>query len=235
MEFARATLLAGFLLFSGSSFAENCLNFISSDAEAIGDMALCRIKHNGETRNFACQRFQDNDRKYAVLFDGGIEPDAIYASTLASPDSAQLVWSRAHSPRKVSCSLSRPHIVPRNAKLLGAAVCEDENGKFVPCALYRDEAARDPLVRQHMVYFDILGGGPTDKDVYVMGRNNRALSAELAYQLGKSKLSSGCCSQQAAAYLRYAYESFPASRVYQRAWFSLSAAVRAELTDNIIR
>lgn len=235
MVFARTILFAAFLLFSGSSFAQSCLSYISSDAQTIGDVALCRVRHNGETRNFACQRYRDNDRIYTVLFDGGVEPKAIYATNLAGNDSVQLVWSNELSPKQISCHLSRPHIVPRSATLLGAAVCESEDGKTVPCALYHDEAARDPLIRQHMVYFDAMGAGPTNKEVFVMGRNDRAFMAELAYQLGKSKLSSGCCHQQAAAYLRYAYESFPASNVYQRAWFSLSDAARAEVKESLVR
>ena len=86
-----------------------------------------------------------------------------------------------------------------------------------------------------MVYFDSLGSGPTEKEVFLMGRNQRGFMAEMAYQLGKAKLGSGCCQQQAAAYLRFAYESFPDSRVYERAWFSLSDTARAESRDSFTR
>lgn len=232
MVFLRPVLMSMFFLFSGASYAQNCLNYISSGAEAIGDLALCRAAHNGEVKDFACQRFQDEDRMYTVLYDGGTHPQAIYASNIGGIDSVQLVWSQEQSPKQISCNLSRPYNVPPNARLLGAAVCEDPNGEKVPCALYHDETARNPVVRRHMVYFDAMGGGPTGKDIYDMGRNDRGFMAEMAYQLGKAKLESGCCQQQAAAYLQFAYESFPGSRIYQRAFFSLSNSVRAELGDS---
>jgi len=235
VQFFRPVLLSVLILFSSTSFAQNCLDYISSDAEALGDLALCRAEHDGVTKDFACQRFQDEDHKYAVLYDGGTHPTAIYASKVGGVDANRLVWSDRLSPRQVSCSISRPHNVPSSARLLGAAVCEDSGGKMVPCALYHDEAARKPVVRRHMVYFDALGRGPNSKDVYTLGRNDRAVMAEIAYQLGKAKLGTGCCQQQAAEYLRFAYESFPTSRVYERAYFSLSSSARARVGNNFTR
>lgn len=235
MVFLRPVLISVFFLFSGASYAQTCLSYIASDAEAIGDLALCRTDHNGEVRDFACQRFQDEDRMYTVLYDGGTDPQAIYVSNIGAINSTRLVWSHERSPKQVACKLPRPHNVPSGAHLLGAAVCEDPNGEKVPCALYHDEAARNPIVRRHMVYFDAMGTGPTGKDVFVMGRNDRGFMAELAYQLGKAKLGSGCCHQQAVAYLQFAYESFPDSRVYQRAYFSISDSVRAGLGNDLIR
>ena len=233
--FLRPVFMSIFLLFSGTSFAQSCLSYISSAAEPVGELALCRVDHDRESRDLACQRYQDADRRYAVLYDGGTRPQAVYASSRVRSDAMHLVWDPGHSPKRISCSLSRPHNVPASARLLGVAVCETTNGDKVPCALYHDEAARSPVVRHHMVYFDTKGSGPTGKDVFIMGRNQRGFMAEMAYQLGKAKLGSGCCQQQAAAYLRFAYESFPDSRVYERAWLSLSASARADLGDRITR
>jgi hypothetical protein len=118
---------------------------------------------------------------------------------------------------------------------MGAASCEDDNGKHVPCSLYHNEAARDAKISRYMVFFDPKGKGPIDKLVFSLGRNHRAMTAEMAYQLGKAKLASGCCHEQALAYLRFAYESFPQSPVYQRAYFSSSNAARADNSGYIVR
>ena len=103
MVIARAVFVSFFLLFSGSSFAQSCLGYISSGAEAIGDLALCRAQHNEEVKDFACQRFQDQDHMYTVLYDGGTRPQAIYVTKIGGIDSASLVWSQEKSPTPISC------------------------------------------------------------------------------------------------------------------------------------
>jgi hypothetical protein len=235
MSFVRLGFVGVFLLFSGSSFAQSCLNLLSPGAKAIGDIALCRMNHNGTLADFACQRYWDGDHLYAVLFDGGEVPKAIYASALGGTGTVRLLWSQEESAQRISCTLARPSGVPAQARFLGAASCEDDNGRHVPCSLYHNEAARDAKISRHMVFFDPKGKGPVDKLVFSMGRNHRAMTAELAFQLGKAKLASGCCHDQALAYLRFAYESFPQSPVYQRAYFSSSSAARADNGEYVVR
>lgn len=232
MAYVRNGVIA-FLLFSSNSvLADNCLNYLSAGAEAIGEFAICRVTHKGKPGTYACQRYQDSSRMFVILFNGGTSPQVIYSTDLDLQQPIRVEWDRATANTRLSCQLARPDSIPASARYLGTGVCENDANRKVPCSLYHHAAARSKTMEHYMVFFDVHGRGASSVEIFPSGENNQAMIAELAYQLGMAKMKTACCRRQAAAYLRFAYEAFPRSKVYRDAYFALSLSIQATANVN---
>jgi len=232
MAYVRNSAIVFLLFFSSNTLADNCLNYISADAEAIGEFAICRVKHKGVAGTYACQRYHDASRMYVILFRGGTSPQAIYSTDLDLRQPARVEWDRTTTRTGLSCQFTRPDSVPASARYLGTGVCENDINRKVPCSLYHHAAARQTTIERHMAFFDADGRGVSSVEIYPSSENNQALIAELAYQLGMAKMKTACCRRQAIAYLQFAYEAFPRSTIYRDAYFSLSLSMQAAASVN---
>jgi hypothetical protein len=104
---------------------------------------------------------------------------------------------------------SAPPGVPTQATHLGTGVCVDHDERLAPCEAYWHAPARDFQQTIFLVHYDPAGDGPVRIEATLVGTNQDALTAELAFQLGRALLPSACCRAQARAYLAYAYQQFP--------------------------
>lgn len=232
MVYVRNSAIMFLLFFSSNILADSCLNYISADAEAIGEFAICRVNHQGKSATYACQRYQDSSRMFVILFNGGTSPQAIYSTDLDLRQPIRVEWDQATAGNGLSCQFTRPDSVPASAHYLGTGVCEDDANQSVPCSMYHHAAARRTTMEHHMVFFDAGGRGVRSVTIFPSGENNQALIAELAYQLGMAKMKTACCRRQAVAYLLFAYEAFPRSKIYRDAYFSLSLSMQAAANIN---
>ena len=160
--FALGVMLSSPLCFSGSAaLAGECLQYLPAAATAVGELQLCEATLNDETETFSCQKYQDDDRTYAVLFKGGRSPYAIYYERHDGPrGQTHLMWSRQKSDGLPACELATPAGVPAEARFMGTGVCVDDTDELVPCAMFEHSAARCSKIRRYLVFYDRTGGGP---------------------------------------------------------------------------
>jgi hypothetical protein len=115
------------------------------------------------------------------------------------------------------CNLERPLGVPAGAAYRGTGVCEDERDRPLPCSLFEHAAARQPEALRYFVYYVPDGRGVRRIDAVSAGRNEHALEAELAFQIGRALQQAGCCRDRAEAYLLHAAALFPDDEIYRAA------------------
>lgn len=156
MAYIRNGVIAFLMFLSNSVLADNCLNYLSAGAEAIGEFALCRVNHQGKPGTYACQRYQDGSRMFVILFNGGTSPQAIYSTDLDLQQPIRVEWDRATADTSMSCQFTRPRSVPDTAVYLGTGVCENDANRNVPCSLYHHAAARRTTMEHHMVFLMLM-------------------------------------------------------------------------------
>jgi len=211
---------------SNTVFANECVNYIPNKAITVNGLKICESSYNGITDIYSCQDYQSADKKYRVLYKGGILPKAIVA--LNEQRQEKLIWSTLFGDKKLSCPLIAPRGIHIHAKHRGTGICTNDIDQTVPCSIYEHKAPRRVESHRYLVLYpanEALSQEIT-VETFVFDATEDAMTAELAYQLGLSLLDTKCCSQQAMTYLEYAYRLYPKenkySKAYNNARFNLS-------------
>jgi hypothetical protein len=212
-----------FLIFLGvvqsaSASGNDCPAIVPADAMPIGEPRLCRASKDDEQRFYVCRTYRDNQLIYHVVFHGGRSPVAVYVHAVTANQSQETVLTGSRRDvGKRECNLERPVGVPAGAAYRGTGVCEDAQGRPLPCSLYEHAGARQPEALRYFVYYEPEGRGVRHVDVLPAGRNEHALEAEFAFQLGQALRKTGCCHRLAEAYLLHAEALFPDDDRYRAA------------------
>jgi len=198
--------------------ANRCPAYLPEDAVATGAPRLCRLVGGGEHALAVCHEFVARSQHYQVISRGGTSPYAVREITAAEAGHEIIL---AEDLRKVSdnrsCEPERPVDVPDSAIHRGTGVCEDEQGRPLPCSVYEYAGPRDPITKRYFVYYAPEGRGVLRVDVMPAGDNGSALEAELAYQLARALFATGCCQPQAWEYAAHATALFPGDTLYHDA------------------
>jgi hypothetical protein len=193
--------------------AADCAALLPRGAVPASDIYLCPVA-GGEPQ--ACRDYRSGERRFRVQFGGGRTPRRV----------AEIgTHARAAAPADIAvqrCELARPAQVPDAAQFRGTGVCEDEDGRPVPCSLFEHAAAREPRALRYFVYYE-PAGGVRRIDAVDAGRNEHAFEAELAFHLGQSLAARGCCRAEARPYVAHAAALFPADPVYRAALLAFAA------------
>lgn len=215
----RAFLFVAALVTASTSLAagNDCPAILPEAANAISGPRLCQsAAGNGEFS--VCREYRDDRTTYQVVFRGGTSPLAVYeraGASLPSGVSAPEETRRAVGNRR--CDLERPQGVPAAAVYRGTGVCEDEQGRPLPCSVFEHAGAREPEALRYFVYYEPNGSGIHRIDAVSAGPNERMLEAEMAFQLGQSLTKSNCCRDRAQVYLAHAVALFPDDGAYRAA------------------
>lgn len=214
------------LLAIGNANASQCRTFLTAKAVPVGQVKLCESAYTGIWQHYSCQDYAVGEQNYRVIYRGGLVPKAIVA--LNRWQQEQLIWSPVFGDKKMSCPLAPPKGMPAQATHRGIGVCEDDDGKPVPCSIYEHKAARKTEYHRYMVYYRANGSGTKIIDAQVAGTNKNAMVAEFAYQLGRSLLETTCCSEQAMEYLELAHRLFPKAQEYHAAYQQARSVLASE-------
>jgi hypothetical protein len=198
----------------------DCPALLPADAEAIGELRLCRVSVVGNDGFSACREYSNEQRLYQLVFRGGTAPVAVLERSAVNDAFLNGPGDARHAR---TCDLKRPAGVPAEAVYRGTGVCRDERERPLPCSLYEHAAARTPEALRYFVYYEPDGGGVRRVDAVPAGRNERALEAEFSYQFGRALMDSDCCRDEARGYLTHAAVLFPRDAVYARALGELAA------------
>lgn len=192
-----------------------CPAHLPENAVATGTPRLCRLVGNGENKLAVCHEYVDRGRHYQVISRGGTSPYTVREITAAEADLEIILTDDLQRiTDNHSCEPERPANVPDSAVYRGTGVCEDEQGRPLPCSLYEYAGPRDPLTRRYFVYYAPEGRGVLRIDMLPAGENGGALEAELAYQFARALFASGCCQSQAWEYATHAAALFPGNTLY---------------------
>ncbi len=213
------------LLFGSTASVGECSRYLPMSVIPVGDLRLCEATldgGNGETEIFSCQKYQDDDGTYKVLFKGGRSPCAIYFERHDDPHKQiRPIWTRQEAEGSPACDLETPSGVPAGARFMGTGVCINDTDQLVPCAMFEHEAARDSEIWRYLVFYDRDGAGPVRVTTNTAGINYKAMVAELAYWLGMELQDSECCPERAQDYLAYAYQLFPEAVDYREGYYGI--------------
>lgn len=204
------------LFFTTHAAANECLNLFPYDTVEDGLPKICQSAFNGVPSDYSCQDYRSGENQYRVLYKGGRTPKAILA--LNSNGSEQLLSSPLFGNQKLKCPLKAPAGVPKYATHRGIGICRDENDKPVACSIFLYAAARDTNLHSYMVFYPKNKQEKMRVDVSDAGKNENAMAAEIAFQIGMTLWETECCSEQAVPYLAYAYHLFPRSETYRHAY-----------------
>lgn len=94
--------------------------------------------------------------------------------------------------------------------------------------MYEHAAARRLQVHRYMAFYLPESEYPISIDIQVAGNNRYAMTAEPAFQFGMSHWDTECCSEQAVAYLAYAYRLFPRSETYRKTYRKMRVTLALE-------
>jgi hypothetical protein len=191
--------------------ANDCPAILPASASAVGEPRLCQVGDDKRDGPFVCREYLDSDRLYRVLFRGGPVPKQVHELTRNEATPTQL------PVRGRRCELARPPGVPATAQYRGTGVCKDEHGRPLPCSLFEHAGAREPEAMRYFVFYEPDGSGIRRIDVLSAGRNEYALEAELAFQLGQALADGACCRDRARDYVAYAAALFPDDGAYRAA------------------
>jgi hypothetical protein len=209
-------LLGALLGFAGvAALADDCGGILPRGATATTGLYLCGDGTAARDERYACRDYRTGETAFRVLFRGGTAPSQAYefAPSDATPTRLAVAGRR--------CEQARPAGVPATAQYRGTGVCADEHGRPLPCSLFEHAGAREPEAMRYFVYYDPDGSGIRCIDALAAGRNEHALDAELAFQLGQALSRTGCCGNHAKSYLAYASALFPDDGTYRAAMIAL--------------
>jgi hypothetical protein len=207
--------------------ANQCLTYIPHKAVTLEGLKICESSYNGIVDNYSCQDYQSADKKYRVLYKGGVLPKAILE--LGSGQQEHLIWSTIFGGKKLTCPLLAPRGIHIHAKHRGTGICLNELDQPIPCSIYEHSPPHQTQTHRYLVYYsgDNKGLQNIKVDTFVFDATTNAMTAELAYQFGLSLLHTKCCNEDAISYLEYAYRLYPNANKYSRAYnnakFNLSA------------
>jgi len=205
-----------FLLCISSVSANECLNLLPYDVAEDGLPKLCLSGVNGKRELYSCQDYRSGNSHYRVLYKGGRVPKAVLA--LRADGKEVVLTSLADSNRKLSCPLKAPAGVPKYASHRGLGVCADEHDQAIACSMYVYAAARESVAHSYMVFYPRDSREKLQVEISDAGKNENAMVAEIAYQIGLQLSQTECCNSQALRYLSYAYHLFPRSETYRQAY-----------------
>ncbi|UCH52400.1 MAG: hypothetical protein JSW09_07160 [Pseudomonadota bacterium] len=214
---------------------------LPDSARPIDELHLCQAADVASDATYACLHYRAGGQLFLALFKGGTVPKAVYALASVGTTGTSNPTGRALPVGKQGFDLERPQGVPPQAVYRGTGVCQDEAGAELPCSVFEHAAARQPEAMRYFVYYAPDGSGVRQIDTLPAGRNERALEAELAFQLGQALAGKECCRAQARAYMTLAASLFPDDPIYRAALQALapppamrtSATVPACVTDNM--
>jgi hypothetical protein len=195
----------------------SCSAYIPEDARTVDSFGLCQSDHGGANTLYACLHFMSAKGQYRVLFSGGRHPEAIARLTTIG-EVSELLWHKAKRSNQPTCDFPPPAQVPSGTIFIGAGVCEDEQAQSVPCAVFRDKSPQRATIADHMVQYRADGLGPHHTSIILIGVNEDAAPAQLAFQIGLELLKTSCCQQSGLKYVEHAYRLFPGSIVYRSAY-----------------
>lgn len=203
-------------LFTYPVSANQCLNLLPDDVTAEGLPTICQSRFTGVTNTYSCQDYRSGDSHYRILYRGGVYPKAVIQ--LNADDSYVLLSAPLFGNPRLRCPLKPPAGIPEHAVHRGLGVCHDDADELVSCSVFEYAAARESQAHRYMTFYTEGGETPVVIDAHIAGDNDDAMVAELAYQIGMSLWDSECCSEQAVAYLAYAYRLFPRAEAYKTAY-----------------
>jgi hypothetical protein len=231
----RAMLILSGILFGSVAYASDCYRHMPQEARPTGDFTLCQSAPKGGLETFSCRKYRDDNNVFVLLFKGGPSPKAIYHHQSDQATEQKLIWASNGVEAPLYCDQERPSGVPPSAIYRGTGVCLNNQDQEVPCSVFEqitDEDAKIPEIQRYLVFYDPAGGGPTqigvttqrgDKVVQAKtSESDDTFTAELAYRLGMALLNTACCRERGAAYLHHAYEMFPDSAAYRKAYQELA-------------
>ena len=193
------------IIFTTHAAANECLNLFPYDTVEDGLPKICQSAFNGMPSDYSCQDYRSGENRYRVLYKGGRTPKAVLA--LTSNGSEQLISSPLFGNQKLKCPLKAPVGVPKYATHRGIGICRDENDKPVACSIFLYAAARDINLHSYMVFYPKHKREKVRVDVSDAGKNENAMAAEIAFQIGMTLWETECCHEQAVPYLAYAYRA----------------------------
>jgi hypothetical protein len=216
-----ASLLRGLagmlcLIYISSVSANECLNLLPYDVVEDGLPRLCHSRVSGKRELYSCQDYVSGDNRYRVLYRGGRVAKAVLS--LKANGKEVLLSSPTRASSSLSCPLKAPTGVPRYATHRGMGICSDEHDRAVACSIFSYAAPRETLRHSYMVFYPRKASEKLQIQVSNTGKNDNAMVAELAYQIGRSLSKTDCCSERALKYFAYAYRLFPRSETYRHAY-----------------
>ena len=223
----RYTLTVLAIFYISQAAANECLNLFPYDVKEEGLPKICTSDFTGKTARYGCQDYRSGENRYRVLYRGGRSAKAVLA--LDNDGSEHVMSSPQRGDQSLNCPLNAPAGVPKYANHRGVGVCQDEMNRPIACSIFQYAAARQPLEHLYMVYYPNAEQEPVQIDVEDAGKNEDAMVAEIAYQLGRSLLQTSCCNDRAMQYLAFAYRLFPRSETYRHA-YQRSRAMLATLS-----
>lgn len=214
----RQWLLAMILLFgTAHAGANDCLRLLPDDITVEGRPHVCQSDFNGIAHDYSCVDYRSGDTQYRVLYRGGLTPKAILRFDTGAAGH-QLVSSPLYGDSRLHCPLKAPAGISLHARHQGIGICHDASDQPVVCSVYEHAAPRQPDRHRYMVFYPADASSPVRIEAQVAGANDNAMVAEIAYQLGMSLWVTECCTEQAVAYLAYAYRLFPRAEAYRSAY-----------------
>jgi len=196
--------------------ANECLNLMPYDVVADGQPKLCHSNVSGKRELYSCQDYVSGNNHYRVLYRGGRVAKAVLS--LQADGKELLLDSPGQAKASLSCPLEAPSGVPKYASHRGMGICSDDHDRAVACSVFAYAAPREPVTHSYMVFYPRSATEKLLIQVSNTGKNDNAMVAELAFQIGKSLSKTECCSQKALKYFAYAYHLFPRSETYRHAY-----------------
>jgi hypothetical protein len=214
--------------------ANDCPALLPAQAEPLSSLRLCHASAHGVEGFAVCREYSDDQRLYKVMFQGGALPTAVLSRSVERERSkTSHIQEEQLSGVDNACDLVRPAGVPLAAAYRGTGVCRDGQDQPLPCSVYEHAGAREAVAMRYFVYYEPNGSGIRKVDALSVGRNVRALEAEISYQLGRSLASSACCREEARGYLAHAAMLFPRDAVYANALHEIQVSTAASVFPDI--
>ena len=221
MTFSRFIQIAFLSLWvSHQASANECLSQMPASVVATAQVKICKSSYTGLKQNYSCQDYSNGSENYRVIYKGGLEPKAIIQ--LSANGDEKLIWSPSFGDHNMRCPLPAPESIPKHARHRGMGVCIGDDDKPIPCSIFEHAQARVSEAWRYLVFYHPDGHTELVHKM-VAGKNQNAMVAEIAYQLGLSLLDTHCCSEQATAYLEYAHRLFPRVSVYRSGYLDALA------------
>ncbi|MDH5396035.1 MAG: hypothetical protein OEW97_07145 [Gammaproteobacteria bacterium] len=198
------------------------MKFLPDDVIKIDSFKLCYLNPSDKFSLYACQNYTSGQDNFRLYFQGGRIPKFI-TQVSAQGDVKKILWSEENNTDKNQSTLPvydlpPPEQIPDTAKFMGAGICLNSHEQDIPCAVFRNKAARLKHIYDYIVFFNKDGAGAEETTPIYIGNNHEAVTAEMAYQFGLSLANAGCCQQEALRYIEYAYQLFPGSKLYRYAY-----------------
>jgi hypothetical protein len=206
----------------GQAFAQqgqhgaSCPNFLPAKATPVGSLHLCRSGGDGSKAAYACQDFASGQDRYQAMFQGGHNPRAIIRLA-ADGEVSEVVWSGTQKTEHPVCSLASPPQAPGANHFISAGVCTNDDGKSVPCAVFRRDSKYATLVTDYLVFYNADGRGPHHAIPMYVDTDPDAIPEELAFRTGMRLVKSSCCRHRGLQYLQYVAQIAPRSTLYRQA------------------